>query len=246
MRPTGDAIQDPSGSKNLAQWEWKDLFIFLTWKNHSFFCLLQATILFSVLLPRDVCLNPAVPVSNSPSPLRHSRNLSRRAGPYCGAKWQNFLQSMSIKLPASDTLRTKAWIPQLFSGREFNIPLARVETKNSTILGCYDSLLPQQYCLISRLFRSWNLFIIGMLCSMAILICESFLRGGDVESSKLSLADVVGSGDRWYRAPEVKALAFRTVSQALVNSFQWRDSSHRSRSCAIISSWRTPENNSES
>ena len=38
---------------------------------------------------------------------------------------------------------------------------------------------------------------------MAILGCESFLRGGDVESSKLSLADVVRSGD----------------SQALVNSF---------------------------
>ena len=54
---------------------------------------------------------------------------------------------------------------------------------------------------------------------MAILGCESFLRGGDVESSKLSLVDVVGSGDRWYQAPEVKALAFRTVSQALVNSF---------------------------
>ena len=54
---------------------------------------------------------------------------------------------------------------------------------------------------------------------MAILGCESFLRGGDVKSSKLSLADVVGSGDRRYRAPEVKALAFRTVSRALVNSF---------------------------
>ena len=75
-------------------------------------------------------------------------------GPCCGAKWQTFLQSMSIKLPASDTLRTKAWISQLSSGREFNVPLARVETKISTILGCYDSLLPQQYCSISRLFKS--------------------------------------------------------------------------------------------